>query len=476
MPLPSISARTLRTLFAAGFVAAAVLFAQSQDALREITRPIVLGILQALGMRAEDRGEIIAIGQLEVPWTRDCAGINLLIIMLALAVWVNREEPAVRKFWLRVAAMVPAALAANVLRVLSLIGYRMIAYPAVESPQTHYFLGFIWMVPFITLITPRAGRPISHALLETLHAAAVVALLTPITGMPNGTMVAIAAVLALSQSRIREDLWTWRMVLTVLWIAAGSLVAVANMESFWLPWLLCCPLLLDFRWLFTAAGVLVMLTTQSMLAMQSWAPYFGWTGIGLAIWSWVKVSPAQANPTTAATAHPANRTRWMVASVSALCFLFPFLSSTLLSIGHARWQPPATVESRPLGNQGFEVRLPEQPGNIGLVCYGAEGKDRHHNVQVCLKYRGTELTPSTEDSTVYTDGKHWLREFFLQDSKLLADYPAYLKSTFAPGSDPGVHLIFISPMESGKPEDFSKASALLAESFHQICLTDPTRP
>jgi len=472
----SIPSRSLRTLCAAGFVAAAVLFAQSQDALREITRPIVLGILQTCGMHAEDRGEVMAIGHLEIPWTRDCAGINLLLIMLALGVWVNREEPVVLKFWLRVAAMVPAALAANVLRVLSLIGYRMIAYPAVESPQTHYFLGFIWMVPFITLITPRVGRPAFHALLETLHAAAVVALLAPMTGMPNGTLLAIAVVMALSQCRVRQDLWNWRVASTVLWAAAGAAIALTNMESFWLPWLLCCPMMLDFKWLFSPAGILVMLSTQSMFTMQTWAPPIGWLGIGLGLWSWVMKSPGPVDSPPVATTPRISFIQRAVAAGSACCFLVPFLASTLLSIGQVAWKPPATVESRSLDNQGFEVRLPGQPDNIALACYGADGKDRHHTVQVCLKYRGTDLTASAENPAVYTDGKHWLREFFLQDGQLLANYPAYLKSTFRPGSDPGVHLIFISPMESGTPHDFARTSAGLAGSFYQLSLASAAQP
>lgn len=472
----SISPRTIRTLCAAAFVAAAVMFAQSQDALREVTRPIVLAILNAFGADAKDQGENMLVGHLEIPWTRDCAGMNLLLIMLALAVWVNREEPVVLKFWLRVAAMVPAALAANVLRVLSLIGYRMIAYPAVESPQTHYFLGFLWMVPFITLITPRAGRSASHALLETLHAAAVVALLTPMTGMPNGTLIAVAVVLALAQCRIRQDFWKWRIALTILWVAAGVLVATMNMESFWLPWLLCCPLLLDIRWLFSPAGFLVILTTHSMFAMQSWAAPIGWLGIGLALWSWVKKPDAPAVSAPPMAVAPAVFSRRAMAFTSALCFLIPFLASTLLSIGHIGWQPPATVESRPLGNHGFEILVPGQPENIALACYAAESKDRHHTLQVCLKYRGTELTASPEDPSVYSDGKHWLREFFLQDGKLLDSYPAYLESTFKPGSDPGVHLIFISPMESGTPTSFASASAGLAESFYQLCRSGGAAP
>lgn len=479
----SLSARTLRTLGAAGFVAAAVWFTQSQDALREITRPLVIAIVNAIGIAASDKGDVMAIGKLEVPWTRDCAGMNLLLIMLALGVWVNREEPSVRKFWLRVLAMVPAALAANVLRVLTLIAYRMVAYPVVESPQTHYFMGFIWMVPFITLITPRVGRPAWHPLMETFQAAAVVALLAPMTGMPNGSMITVAVILALSQCRLRLDFWKTRVMLTVLWVAAGAGVAMLNMESFWLPWLLCCPLLLDMRWLFSPAGALVMLSTQSMFAMQSWAPYLGWSGIGLAVWAMLKKNEEAADEVKVETVElppvDRNNTSWLRPLLGlgcAACFMVPFLASTLLSMGQLNWHPPETVRSRPLGNHGFEVQVPGQPAGMALACYAAEGKDRHHTVQVCLKYRGTELEPVAGEAGVYSDGKHWLREFFLQDGKLLQGYPEYLKSTFRPGSDPGVHLIFISPHSFGTPAEFSKTGAELAESLYQLCQAREVRP
>jgi len=472
----SLNAQTLRTLCAAGFVAPAVLFTQSRDALREVTRPIVTGLLQAVGIQAQDHGTAMTVGRLEVPWTRDCAGVNLLLIMLALAVWVNRQEKAGVKYWLRVAAMVPAAQAANVLRVLTLIAYRSIAWPAVESPQTPYFMGFIRMVPFLTLITPCGGRPLSHALLETLHAAAVVALLAPMTGMPNGSLITMAAVLALAQCRIRQDFWRLRRCLTALWVVAGFSVAMMNLESFWLPWLLCCPLLLDLVWLRTPGGFLVLLSTHSMVTMQSWAPVIGWTGIALAILPWLKNTPTPAAaPATATPARPGPPwQRFTLTSACILCFALPFPASTLLSMGQVQWMPPLTVQSRPPGSRGYEVRLPGQSDHIALATYGATGRDRHHTVQVCLKYRGTELTPEPDHSGVYSDGKHWLREFFLQDQQWIAEYGTYLKNTFRPGADPGVHLIFISPMDRVTPDLFAKESSSLASTFHDLCTGKPT--
>jgi exosortase/archaeosortase family protein len=467
----ALSPRLIRTFMACAFLAAAVLFAQSRDALREVTRPIVLALLRLVGLQAEDHGENMSIAHLDVPWTRDCAGINLLIIMLALAVWVNRDESKVLTFWIRIALTFPAALLANVLRVLSLIAYRWIAFPAVESPQMHYFLGFFWMVPFIALITPKSQRPASHAWIETLHAAATVSLLTPVTGMPNGSMAAIAAIFALAQCRIREDFWRRRIVLSVIWGIAGAAVASMNMESFWLPWLLCCPLLIDFRWALSPAGFLVLLSTQSMFALQSWAPYIGWPAIGWAVWSWMGKSAQEPEIISDGRVEGFHRYRPVIFAAYSPLFFAPFLASSLLSWKQERWLPPATLESRLLENQGYEVILPEQPENIALLCYGPEGSDRHHTLKICLKYRGTELTVTTEDQEVFTDGSHWMRECFVQNGALTLDYPEYLKSTFAPKSSPGVHLIFISPKEAFSPREFSALAAKLAKEFHTHCVS-----
>jgi hypothetical protein len=56
---------------------------------------------------------MLLVGSLQVPWSRDCAGLNLLVVLLAVTVWMQRHRQLDRGFWLRVAAAFPAALAAN---------------------------------------------------------------------------------------------------------------------------------------------------------------------------------------------------------------------------------------------------------------------------------------------------------------------------------------------------------------------------
>ncbi len=479
-----LSSSSLRTGLAAAVVAGAVHLAQSRDVVVDFTRPLVLGTLRWFGNEAVDCGEELRVGKLLVPWTRDCAGINLLFILLALAVWVNRKESRAWRFWLCLLGMVPAAAVANVLRVLTLLTYRTVAYPGVESPQTHYFIGFIWLVPFITLITPRDKRPLAAGLMETLHAAAVVALLAPMAGTPNALLLTLAAVVGLAQCRVREVAARAGMWPMAAWVAAGAAIAVVGMESFWLPWLLVCPLLVQARWVFSVPGLACLACTHSVLVMQPWS----WVVAGVGV-AWVYFygedeqtrtvgadAPARSEAAAAddatvtavlVSARPAGG--WMVKGAFFACLTLPFLASTLLAIGQKSWEPPVGVESRCISPNCFEVRLLGQPKGIGLVCYSSPSRDRHHTLTVCLKYRGIELSSVEGSPLVMTDGKHWFREFFAQGGQMLADYPAYVQSTFCPWRDPGVHLIFVSANEKLRPAEFSAACDVLAQRFDEEC-------
>jgi len=468
-----LTAASLRTGIAAVAVAAAVHLTQSRDMVVDFTRPIVLQALQWLGTEAVDCGDELRVGRLLVPWTRDCAGINLLLILLALAVWVNRKESRAWRFWLCMAGMVPAAVAANVLRVLTLLAYRTLAYPGVESPQTHYFMGFMWLVPFIALITPRDHRPTSAGLMETLHAAAVVALLAPMAGTPNATLLTLAAVIALSQCRVRETPERANPWLFAAWVAAGLAVAVVSMESFWLPWLLVCPLLVQANWVFSISGMACLLCTHSLVAMQPWAWVVAVVGLA---WTFlfekgtVQTTPADKTDPANAAAEPLSPGGWPGQAAFFACLALPFLASTLLAFGLKSWTPPAGMASRSISPNCYEVRLPSQPEEIGLACYSSASRDRHHTLAVCLKYRGIELQPVEGCPQVLTDGKNCFREFFLQDGHLLLDYPAYVRSTFRPWSDPGVHLIFVSAHETQQPEVFNATCEKLAQLFYHECL------
>ena len=403
-----------------------------------------------------------------MPWTRDCAGVNLLLVLLALGVWMNRMEPLGTRFWLRLAALVPAALVANVARVLTLVAYRQAMFPAVENPQMHYFMGLVWLVPFVTLLAPRHGRPRLHLAMEGLHAAAVVALLTPMSAMPNGGLVTTATVLALIHCRVRQDKVRLRVWLMPLWLLVGLGVGICGVESCWLPWLLICPLLLDSSWFMHPGAWCVVASTNTLLLLLPGASWVSIAGLSIMAWNWWNM---QSLPVLAAPLAGPGRA---VAFACLLSFALPFTASTLLAPTREKIAPPIALIVTQLGGDGWEIRLPGQLEKIAAVWYGPTSSDRHHTVKVCMQYRGAELENVAETPQVLTDGSQWIREFFLQSGKLHRDYTSYLRATFRPFASPGAHILFVTPCSSMSSAAFNQESEHLADELERQTLEKPS--
>ena len=458
--------QTLRIGWAVGVVMLLVHLARAKDLFGDFTRPTVTFALNLLGMGAVDHGSTIAVGRLEVPWTRDCAGLNLLLVLVALTVWVNRAAPAGLRYWIKIALTIPAAVLANVLRVLTLIGYREAFYPLVESPQLHYFLGLVWLLPFMALVAPRDHRPLSHAIVEALQAAAVVALLAPMSGVPGGDSMTLAAVVGLAHCRVQRDALCVRNLLTLLWMLAGLAITLIGMESLWVCWVLVCPLLVSRRWITSPEGIALTAASHPLLGMIPGGVVVIWLALGVAGWRWLQTSQTAADPPSA------EPVPWRMRPMAvAVCFILPFIASTLLARDRRARTPPLGSSSVSIAADAFEVRVPGQSENIGLVWFNPSGNGRHHALEVCMKYRGIDLSPSVNCAEVYTDGSRWMREFYLVDDLLISTYPAYLRRTFRPHSSPGVHLIFAAKCDRMGENDFNEQCQTLAEKLHQSCLS-----
>ena len=463
--------KMLRSVFSAAVVAVLIHLAQAKDLFSDFTRPIVILALHLLGLDAENNGNTIAVGHLEVPWTRDCSGLNLLLILMALAVWVNRREKADLRYWVRIFTMIPAALLANVARVLSLIAYREAFYPEIESPQLHYFLGLIWVLPFVALVIPRGDRAMRQVLVESFHAAAVVALLAPMAGAPGGDTITLSAVLCLAHSRFNTDRSLYNRLGTFAWIALAAVIILTGMESLWLPWMLVCPFLIPSKWVFSLCGVVLTAATHPLFGMIPGAVMISWGFIALAAWEWLQ------SPKRKGSKQPVDYSLraffWRAQPfAAALCFVLPFIASTLMAGKQESKTPPADVLTKAIPYDGYQILMANQPRKIALVWYSPHGNGRHHTLKVCMKYRGIELTPSPECPDVFTDGKFLYREFFLQEKDLLASYTEYVQHTFRPWSSPGVHLIFTVAAPSENPNEFNSTCIALATELHGLTLKE----
>ncbi len=454
----------IRGLLPIVMVVALARISVAQDLFSLISRPIVIGILGLFHVSVANTGDTMRVGKLDIPWTSDCAGLNLLVLLLAVAIWLNRNEPFTLTHWLKILGMLPAAVIANVLRVFTLIGYRGIFYPAVETPQLHYFFGLVWLVPFALIAMPPSPRHLSARVFELIHVAAVIALLAPLSYGPGGVGMTLAVVLGLAHCELPEQISKYRLIALVAWLFAGGLFAFAGMESFWLPWLIVCPLISDARWIFSIEGAILTLSTHPLFALLPGAELITWVAIAFVVWKRFLVNQPYTRSTVSRQCWTW-RERCLLTGVSIL-FLLPFLASTLFAAKTETLVPPKIAVSKPVSGDGFSIIMPGQPEGMGLVWYNPSGMHRHHALKICLKYRGVEIEQSRDDPDVFTDGFHWFREFFLQGGKLLPSHLQYVISTMKPGSSAGIHLIYIADSTAMSAKEFNQKAREMASELY----------
>ena len=74
-----------------------------------------------------------------------------------------------------------------------------------------------------------------------------------------------------------------------------------------------------------------------------------------------------------------------------------------------------------------------------------------------------------------TDGKMWMRDFFVHDGELKLSYGDYLLSSFSPFASPGVHIILDAPTDSMSAAYFSRESEKLAARLHDAFIREAER-
>lgn len=443
----------------------AILASQDEvvSAYGEICKPIALFLLGMFGLATTDHGTYLTVAHLEVPWTRDCAGMNLLLVLLAVFAWMNRNVEQNTKYWLRMIAVIFPAIAANVLRVITLVLYRFAFYPEVESPQLHYFFGFIWLIPFALLSVPRHSERAKKAFwFELLHISAVIGLLAPLLSLSNHWITAVGALFCMINSRFAETFHKRHVLSIAIWAMLAIAIAWAGIESLWLPWLLVSPLTVNFKWIRSPAGIACLATSCPLFVIFPGANLTASVIFAYVIYTWY------ANGEDCTSEEGSRLSISWERSLTTVCaplLFLPFLAAILFTTSTKHAVPPDNVQRRVIEGMGYELRLEGQPANLGLIWYDAQGSDRHHTVAVCLKYRGIELKAS-DVTEVKTDGTHWYCEFFIVRDHLLADHKSYVRETLGFRKNPGVHLILIAKNDKFSAEEFAEQAKSVASKLH----------
>ncbi len=430
------------------------------DLLSGITRPLVTEGLRLVGVDAQDGETHLTAGHLRIPWTGDCAGLNLLAILVAVTFWSQRGRPMGVGFWLRLLAAFPLAFVANLLRIFTLIGLRWLLYPTVESPQLHYFIGFLWVLPFLSLLLRRPdGTSASFFWLEILRIAALLSLLAPFINAPGGAIVALCTLLLLARYSWHPPTGWLQTIFYAAWLLGAFVVSVSRMESLWIPWLLTCPGFLRWTWSRMGSLALLLPGTIPLVAMQPWSWVILLPGAGWEIYQTWRQPGAPGEPTRISPA---------IFAVTAFFHLFPFLAGMAAAMtGGGGFPPPAGVMSHQTPEKFFLVRQVGQPGDLHCFWYEPDEGGRHHTLEVCLQYRGVTVGRSPVDG-VQDDGTNWLMEFFLMPDGELLDYAGYLRATFWPFSANGAHVIYAAPSGLYSAEEFARAAEKNARALAEM--------
>jgi exosortase/archaeosortase family protein len=412
----------------------------SHEALSVLTRLGLVGILQCIGQIVDNSSEQLSVNGIQVPWQKDCSGLNLVALMLAAAAWTRRREPSLLRFLTSLSLAILTGYLVNLLRILTIIGYRELWYPLHESMEAHYAIGFFWLIPSILLFVPRHEHGIFDRWIQAMGISVIVCLLSPHLSLSHGWLAGICTAVIACSSYAENAGWKRNTAIMMLWLICGIGLQVLRVDSFWVAWLLICPLTSNFIRRANWSGMVCLAGTVPVVSLH----FAGWIFVapGVIRELYVMFAASRGNATAGSAVQyvklyracsPAN-------ALALMGMMLPFCSHIIHRPLSKPELPPAGMfcESRNAG--AFAVRMLGQSPTLQTHWYASISGDRHHALLVCLRFRGAELRESGIPG-VLTDGKSWYLESFLQDGRLIQNYSDYLRNTWMPFTSPGVHLI-----------------------------------
>jgi len=431
------------------------------EVLSYVSRPMVTFAVQLMGIEAVDMGSYLALGKLVLPWTEDCSGINTLVILLGITLWVNRRQQFGWAYLARLILCIPAALLANFFRILTLAAYRYVFYPNWENQELHYFIGFVWLLPFLLMFVPNFKQKDCGQWLEIFYLLVVLALAAPVVFSPGGSLVVICTLFYLAHNRIDGAPVPPKWPAYLLWLLAALLIAWSRMESLWIPWLLVCPRFAALPVLFSWSGIIILSGTVSLLAMHTEWQIVVVGALLINTYGLLKKKGRHHDPVP-----PVLRRLEIAVLVSLL--LAPFILQSLIGISHKIESPPRGIMARQLSDNSYKVRVAGQSSDIDLYWYGAFSEGRHHSLLACMRFRGIILEEVEPAKDIYVGNQKWMREFFIHEKQLKTNYSEYLLATFSPFSTPGVHVILEAPSHLMSSAYFARESERITRHLQRL--------
>ena len=412
----------------------------SHGALSDLTRLGLVGILQCVGQIVDSNPEHLTVNGIQVPWQKDCSGLNLVALLFAAAAWTRRRESSLLRFLTGLILAILTGYVVNLFRVLTIIGYRGVWYPLHETMEVHYAIGFFWLIPGILLFVPRHECGVFDRGIQAMAISVIVCLLSPHLSLSHGWLAGICTAVIACSSYADHVGPKRKTAIMVLWLMSGIGLQLLRVDSFWVAWLLVCPLTSDFirratwsRWTCLAGTVPVV-----SLHIAGWilvAP-----GVIRELYEMIATPRGSSSAGAVVQQSKVHGVCSMANALVLMGLMLPFCSHLIrLSVSPPEVPPLGMFcESRSSG--AFAVRMLGQSPTLQTHWHASISGDRHHALVVCLKFRGTDLRESGIPG-VLTDGKSWYSESFLQDGRLISSYSDYLRSTWMPFTSPGVHLI-----------------------------------
>lgn len=429
------------------------------------TQGTVEYIAGACGFESASSNDSIRIGSLDLPWSQDCAGHNALLVLLGIVAWTCCASPT-WKLVIKLLATIPLAIFTNSIRVMLIATYRISLYPAEESSSIHYLLGLICAIPAVYVISGDLLRDQKISWIELGYYVSLMSLLSAFMPAPGGWVVAASAIgLLLPRLAFDSPIFQLPRLQMLFWSAMGVGIALLQIESFWLAWLLICPWILSWKNLILPRCCFLLVGTVPLFATLPLIQVAVMIGLLLQFRYFHQLIKSDNSAFLPTASYDSKRPAHQIALFIPLTlpFVAPILATSLIS----PLPPPPTVMKRSVADNGYQIRVFGQPNSIAMFWYGEPVSGRHHSVRNCLAFKGVQTRPIHGEPGTYCSPQMWIRECYFVGDRRISSYVHYAAVCFPPITSHGIHIVIQAPRSKLGQEYFIRESERLFQTLER---------